>query len=94
MAFIASVCVLKITGMRTGGVFSQILVTTRNPFLDDITKDHSLSSADSDVMKNYKLKLGKLKRRHGGESGFRDGNNDERAGHLAFGLVEQVDGLN
>ncbi|EDO04095.1 predicted protein [Sclerotinia sclerotiorum 1980 UF-70] len=45
-------------------------------------------------MKNYKLKLGKLKRRHGGESGFRDGNNDERAGHLAFGLVEQVDGLN
>ncbi|CAD6446718.1 3acdeea4-2c06-433b-9827-90d4b4370463-CDS [Sclerotinia trifoliorum] len=79
------------TSMRTGGVFFQILVTTRNPFLDVITKNHSLSSADSDVMKNYKLRLGKLKRRYGGGSGFGDGNNGERAGHVAFGPAEQVD---
>ncbi|KAF7854219.1 hypothetical protein EAF04_010516 [Stromatinia cepivora] len=93
IAFIAGVCVLKITGMRTGGVFSQILVTTRNPFLDEITRDHSFSSADADAMKNYKLRLGKLKRRHGVDSSCRDGNNGERAGHAAFGLAEQVNRL-
>ncbi|KAI9644752.1 hypothetical protein NHQ30_006779 [Ciborinia camelliae] len=93
ISFAAGVYVLKKTGIRTGEIFSQILVTTRNPFLDEIAKGHSLSSADADEMKNYKLRLGKLKRLHEEDSGVGIETEGERAGYAAFGLAEQVDRL-
>ncbi|KAK6593900.1 hypothetical protein H4I96_10813 [Botrytis cinerea] len=93
VSFLAGVFVLIQTGIRTGDIFSQILVTTRNPFLDEIARGHSLSSADADVMKNHKLRLGKLKRLHGENGDYSDGDYGRRAEHAAFGLAEQVDSL-
>lgn len=93
IAFIAGVCVLKITGMRTGDVFSQVLVTTRNPFLDEITRDHPLSSAGADLMKNHKLQLGNLKHVSMGGNGDEAGKDSRGVRHAAFGLAEQVDKL-
>ncbi|TGO59112.1 hypothetical protein BCON_0048g00380 [Botryotinia convoluta] len=81
------------TGIRTGDIFSQILVTTRNPSLDEIARGHSLSSADVDVMKDDKLRLGKLKRPRGENGDYSDGDDGREAEHAAFGLAEQVDSL-
>ncbi|TEY35155.1 hypothetical protein BOTCAL_0603g00060 [Botryotinia calthae] len=93
VSFLAGVFVLIQTGIRTGDIFSQILVTTRNPFLDEIARGHSLGSADADVMKDHKLRLGKLKRLHGENGDYSDGDYGRRAEHAAFGLAEQVNSL-
>lgn len=81
VAFVIGVWVLRRTGMRTGGIFSQILVTTRNPMLDEIARGTSLSSADAEALKEHKLMFGELKH---------DVEVDRRTGHAAFGSAEQL----
>lgn len=81
VAFVIGVWVLRRTGMRTGGIFSQILVTTRNPMLDEIARGTSLSSADAEALKQHKLMFGELKH---------DIEVDRRTGHAAFGSAEQL----
>ncbi|THV55846.1 hypothetical protein BGAL_0003g00060 [Botrytis galanthina] len=93
LSFLVGVFVLMQTGIRTGDIFSQILVTTRNPFLDEIARGNSLSSADADIMKDYKLRLGRLKRPRGENGDYGDGDDEREIEHAAFGLAEQVDSL-
>jgi hypothetical protein len=87
VAFTAGTWVLRKTGVRTGEIFSQILVTTRNPFLDEISRGNSLSSAGANVLKEQELMFGELKH-------FEDGDGDHvdrgGTGHAAFGSAEQV----
>jgi len=61
VAFTSGVWVLRKTGIRTGKLFSQILVTTRNPFLDEISRGNSLRSADAYALKQQRLIFGELK---------------------------------
>lgn len=79
------------TRARLGDVISQLLMAIIDPFLDGIAGGHEASSADADDMKTHELKLGKAKRHEDADS--RAGNEDEKAGHEAFRLDEEVDGL-
>ncbi|CAG8978022.1 hypothetical protein HYALB_00000692, partial [Hymenoscyphus albidus] len=80
IALAAGVWVLKRTGMRTGEIFSQILVTTRNLLLDELARGSSLSSAEAEVLMQQKLMFGELKHNE----------HDTRTGHAAFGPAEQL----
>jgi hypothetical protein len=90
VAFTAGVWVLRKTGIRTGKIFSQILITTRNPLLDEILTGNSLSSVDAYTLKQQKLMFGELK--HVGEihSTYKVGAESGRTGHAAFGSEEQL----
>ncbi|TVY91203.1 hypothetical protein LAWI1_G003629 [Lachnellula willkommii] len=80
VALAVGVWVLRKTGVRTGQIFSQILVTTRNPQLDEISRGNSLSSADASALMQQKLMFGELKR--GADGG--------KTRHAAFGSAEQL----
>ncbi|CAG8959003.1 hypothetical protein HYFRA_00012162 [Hymenoscyphus fraxineus] len=80
IALAAGVWVLRRTGMPTGQIFSQILVTTRNPLLDELARGSSLSSADAEALMQQKLMFGELKHNE----------HDTRTGHAAFGPAEQL----
>ncbi|KAH8670423.1 hypothetical protein BGZ60DRAFT_450516 [Tricladium varicosporioides] len=91
VAFTAGVWVLWKTGIRTGEIFSQILVTTRNPLLDEISRGNSLSSADSNALKEKKLMFGELKYfGNVDSSSLNTGAGSGRTGHAAFGSAEQL----
>lgn len=91
VAFTAGVLALSATGMRTGGMFSQILVTTRNPRLDELSQGNSLSSSGAVLLSKQPLRLGELKKdNYGGGDGDDPGVVGRGTGHAAFGPREQV----
>jgi hypothetical protein len=87
IALTAGIWALWKSGVRTGEIFSQILVTTRNPFLDEIARGNSLSSAGAKELKDQKLKFGALKSLNDGETDHTDG---EGTGHATFGAANQI----
>jgi hypothetical protein len=93
IAFTAGVWVLRTTGIRTGEIFSQILVTTRNPLLDEISRGNSLSSANAKGLKEQKLIFGELKPFGDVDSSYTDDPGGGRTGHAAFGSAEQISKL-
>jgi len=66
------------------------LVTTRNPLLDEISKGHSLSSADSNTLEQQKLVFGELKYFSDIDSSYNVKADSGKTGHAAFGSAEQV----
>jgi len=87
VATAVAMMVLKRMGIRTGNVFSQILVTTRNPSLDEITKGFSLSSSGATALKKQKLRLGELLPHGETDDGKEHGM--YQSPHAAFGVQEQ-----
>ena len=74
------------TGIRTGDLFSQVLVATRNPALDALARGHSLSSRGAKDLAGERVVLGELRGppADGGAAG------GAGSGHAAFGLAHQT----
>lgn len=78
----------KKIGFRTGGAFSQVLVTTRNITLDEMAEGNSLSSVCNDSLRQQKLVFGTLISQHAedgqqvGEMGY--------VQHAAFGPATEI----
>lgn len=91
ISFVAGVQALRKTGVRTGKLFSQILVTTRNSQLDGITQGNSLSSSGTMPLKQRKLRLGELKVAEENIQGYTSGyDRSVGSGHAGLGLEGHV----
>ncbi|KAL2817972.1 hypothetical protein BDW59DRAFT_165679 [Aspergillus cavernicola] len=77
---------LMINGLPIEDSFSQILVTTRNPALHEVSRGHCLSSKPAKRLKAHRVKFGELKKLDEHDRGD-DGCG---SGHAAFGLEGQV----
>ena len=77
------------TGIATGSTFSQILVTTRNPALDELAAGAGLSSRDSEWVKEQRIRLGELRSEQ--ETGAQRSIDAEiGSGRAAFGVQGQT----
>lgn len=84
VAAIVAFIVLQKSGFRTGKIFSQILVTTRNVDLDSMTQGNSLSSVNL-ALKDRRLRFGQI------VLDDKDGPEQEQlAPHAAFGEADRV----
>lgn len=89
LSLLCATFLLRAVGVRTGNMFSQILVTTRNAQLDELTIGNSLSSAGAAALKKEKLRLGEL-RTVGSVEDISYSPIQEGTGRAAFGRPEHV----
>lgn len=78
---------LQATGLRVGDPFSQLLVTTRNPALDELAAGcSSLSSKDGRWLKAQRVRLGELRTSDTSKAA----SVEVGTGHAAFGIAGQT----
>ena len=90
LALVLGTYALQSTGVASGNIFSQILVTTRNPALDELAAGAGLSSSDAKWVLGQRIRLGELRSEINSEDVAGGAEEHGGSGHAAFGMQGQT----